>query len=238
MARRKKKGEEDLGPDAFQAEGSRWVAWFEKNALVVIGALGVVLLGIVGFEYLGSSSNRAASKVTSAFDEALERYQEVTAPGFAKTATSTRMLKEAYAGAQSELAEFREAHANKKAARLSLVYEADLAAKREDFETAAQLYTRYVEAAPPNDPLLFVALEGAGYAYESLDKYDEAIQTFEALSQISYAKAYAHKHIARVREAKGDVEGARESLQALLDSEPTTFLENFAKNHLKLLSAR
>jgi tetratricopeptide (TPR) repeat protein len=238
MARRKKKADEHLGPDAFQAEGNRWVAWFEKNGVIVVGAIGVLLLGIAGYEYMRSSSNRAASEVTSAFDEAFERYQEVTGPGFAKTATSTRMLKETYAGAQSELAEFRQAHSSKGPGRLSLIYEADLAFKREDFEGAARLYTQYVERAPADDPLLFVTLEGAGYAYENLDQYDEALQTFEALAKIPYAEGYAYKHIARVKESKGDIEGARETLQTLLASEPTTFLENFAKNHLKILSAR
>ncbi|MEM1023196.1 MAG: tetratricopeptide repeat protein [Myxococcota bacterium] len=237
MARRKKQAE-DLGPDAFQAEGGRWVGWFEKNGVLVVAGLGVVLLGIVGFEFLGSSSNRAASEVTSAFDDALERYREVTAPGFARTATSTRVLQEAYAEAQDELSSFRDAHAGNGATRLALVYEADLASKREDYEAAARLYTEYVQAAPADDPLLFVALEGAGYAYESLEKYDEAVQTFEALAKVEYAEAYAHKHIARVKEAKGDLEGAKQSLERLLDSEPTPFLENFAKNHLKLLSAR
>ncbi|MGF1509494.1 MAG: hypothetical protein ACFB9M_08330 [Myxococcota bacterium] len=232
---RKKEADKLLGPDAFQEGGAPWVAWLEKNVRLVLLALGTILVGIVGFQMAGSSSARSASEVTAALGDALESYQRVSSPQFASTATSTQMLKQAYGDAQNELRRFRSEHSDRGAARLALLYEADLAARQEAYRSAADLYGAYLDSAVSNDPLRFIALEGQGYAYESLGEYSEALRVFELLAEIPFAQAYALKHQARVLEADGQVEEARSRLQLLLETEPSLFLQNYAENRLKLL---
>lgn len=236
MAKKKKAEDELLAPDAFQESGKTWVSWLEKNAVLVFAGLGVVLLGVVGVEYARSQTARSASEVTTAFGEALNAYQEAADPTLASTATSTQVVDDKYAEAQEALAAFRASHASSPASRLALIYEADMAARRKAFEDAAKLYAEYLDAADEDDPLRFTAMEGAGYAYEQLEEYDQALAYFEMLAGVPFARPYALKHQARVLEAKGDTEAARARLEDLLASNPSTFLENFARNHLRLLN--
>jgi tetratricopeptide (TPR) repeat protein len=232
---RKKQADKLLAPDAFQEKGAPWVVWLEKNMRLVAIAIGAVVAVAIGVEVVGSSGTREASRLTSQLGEALEGYQEVSSPQFAATATSSAMLTRAYADARADLRSFREAHPGTGPARLALLYEADLAAKQGEHAAAAKLYDGYTDGSDPDDPLRFMALEGAGYAHETAGELDAALAAFERLAEIEYARNYALKHQSRVLEAKGDPEGAKAKLQELLDAEPSVFLKNFAENRLKLL---
>jgi tetratricopeptide (TPR) repeat protein len=52
---------------------------------------------------------------------------------------------------------------------------------------------------------------------------------------LDFYRNYALKHQARVLKEMGRTEDAIEALEELLDSEPSTFLENYAEGELKVL---
>ncbi len=230
---RKKHGSEPVAPDAFQQQGTGWVKWLEKNVRLVMIGIGAVLLTVIGVEFAQSQAERSASAQTEEFNDALELYREATDPGLAQTATSTEVIDRKVEAAAAAFAELGEKGGGP--ARVALLYEADLARRAGDEEKAAQNYVRYIESAEDDDPMLFVALEGAGYAYEALENYDEALKYYRRAAVLDYYELWAMKHEARVLASKGDVEGAREVLEKILETEETGFLKFHAENQLKLL---
>lgn len=235
MARKKQRSDELLAPDAFQQQGSGWTKWLEKNVRLVVIGIAVVLLSVVGVEFATSQSDRAASDLTSRFGAALEDYREAVDPSLAQTATSTEIIEKKERQARRAFEEVRSTVDEKGPARLALLYEADLAARVDDHAAAAALYADYLERSPKNDPLRWIALEGAGYAHEALESWEDALGYFEQLEAIPYYQQWALKHQARIHEAMGDDTQAIAALEKLLDSEPEAFLKNFAESQLKLL---
>jgi tetratricopeptide (TPR) repeat protein len=235
MARKKQRSDELLAPDAFQQQGSGWTKWLEQNIRFVLIGIAVVLLLVVGLQFVTAQSERSASELTSKFGAALDQYREATDPSLAETATSTEIIERKERQARKAFEEVRTSVDEKGPARLALLYEADLAARVDDHAAAAALYADYLERSPKDDPLRWIALEGAGYAHEALESWDEALEYFEELEKISFYEQWALKHQARVYEAKGEDTKAIAALEELLDSEPEAFLKNYAESQLKLL---
>lgn len=239
MARKKRRKDEEteqlLAPDAFQAQGGEVSSWLEKNIRFVGIGLLVVLAGVVLFEVFRSQGTRAASEVTSEFGEVLQTYREARDPNMVRTATSTEVVRSKQREAAEALAEFRSNHAGTGSARLGLIYEADLLRQSGDAAQAQELYESYLEGSYDGDPLRFLALENAGYAAEDQEKYEEALSFFQRLEEIDFYKAYALKHQARVLKTQGKVDEAVQTLERLLESEPSPFLKNYAEGELKVL---
>jgi len=235
MARKKQRSDELLAPDAFQQQGSGWSKWLEKNIRLVLVAVAAVLVGIVGAEFITSQSQRSASAMTSRFGDALDQYREATDPSFVQTATSADVVEQKKNRAKSALKNVRDSTDASGASRLALLYEADLARSMDDEAEAAALYEDYLQRAPSDDPLRFLALEGAGYAHEEQENWDAALRHFVELERVSFYEQWALKHQARVYEAMGDVSKAVDTLERLLETEPDAFLKNYAESKLKLL---
>lgn len=235
MARKKQRSDELLAPDAFQQQGSGWSKWLEENIRLVLVAIVAVLGLVIALEFVTSQSARSASAVTAEFGAALEQYRDATDPSLAQTATSTEVIREKERRAREAFEQMRASLDAKGPARLALLYEADLAQRSGEHAAAAALYADYLERAPADDPMRFMALEGAGYAHESLGSWGEALRYFEELESVDFYANWALKHQARVHEAKGDSAKAISTLERLLEREPDTFLKNYAESKLKLL---
>lgn len=237
MARKKRDQDrkELLAPDPFQKQGGSLTAWLEKNIRWLLVGLVAVLAGIVLYEVVRSQNVRSSAEATRELGDVLEAYREAQDPAFARTATSADVIDARRREAAKKLAAFREAYPETGPARLALLYEANLAKADGELEEAVKLFDRYLESAGPEDPLRFVALENAGYALEDMERYEEALEYFRRLESLDFYRNYALKHQARVLKEMGRTEDAIEALEELLDSEPSTFLENYAEGELKVL---
>lgn len=235
MARKKQRSDELLAPDAFQQQGSGWSKWLEHNIRFVLVGIAVVLALIVGLEFSTSQSARSASDLTSRFGAALDDYREATDPSLAQTATSTEIIERKERQARKAFEGLREAVDREGPSRLALLYEADLAERVDDHAAAAALFADYLERSPTDDPLRWIALEGAGYAHEALESYEDALRYFEMLEDVPFYAKWALKHQARIHEAMDDDSQAIAALEKLLDSDPDAFLKNHAESQLKLL---
>lgn len=249
MARKKSK---ELAPDAFQQEGQSWVRWLEDHLKLVLGSIVVLLAGVIGLEYAESHSRRGAALLTSSLEEAVEDYREATDLRKVLTSTSAETLKEGYEKAASKLERFAEDHPKTNAARIASLYRADLLARMDQHAEAETKFAEYVASAPPDDELLFFALEGLGYAQEAQDKLDDALSTFEKLATAQpFYEAYALKHQARVLQKKKEGEKAKaayERMVEVLDAKmkekypqgappnaPEASLKRFAETRIKAL---
>jgi tetratricopeptide (TPR) repeat protein len=236
MARKNQEVEEILTPDPFLDQAKRGAEWFEANWKIFAGLLGAILLGVIGFELAQDASQGSASAVTAELTEALDDYSKSTDLRTVLTSTDSAKLKEGWTKAREKLSTFRKAHADRDAARVAALYEADLARRLEAFGDAANLYAEYLASAKPSDPLLYIAHEGAGYAREGEGKLDEALAEYEKLlTAAPYAKDYALKNKARVLEKKGDAAGAKAAYQGIVDMDPASELKSFAEDKLKAL---
>lgn len=236
MARKKNEAEEALAPDPFLDVAHQGAAFFEKHGKTVAIAAGVVFVGIVAGEFLMKENAREASQVTTELSAAIKSYEEATDLRTVLTSTSAAKTNQAYEGARAKLEAFRNSHPKSGAARLASLYEGDLLRRLGKHADAAGRYQVYLDGADKNDPLRFMALEGAGYALESDQQLDAALEKFRQLAETGpYVKDYALKHQARVLEKKGDKAGAKAAYQAIFDMDPASSLKSFAEERLKAL---
>jgi tetratricopeptide (TPR) repeat protein len=209
----------------------------QKNLKIVAVVTALLLGGVLAFQLINASSERGAAEVTTKLSEAVKAYDEATDPQKVLTTTVAGALDADYEKARAKFAELSKEHSGSGAAQLAKLYEADLARRLRKPADAEALYKEYVQSAKPGDTLLFVALEGAGYALEDQNKLDEAADYFSRIGEGSTAfyKEYGLKHKARVLEKKGDKEGAKAALQAIIAIEPPSSLRPFAEERVKSL---
>lgn len=235
-SKKKQEQEELLADDAFLQKGSEGAGWFEKNFKIVLGAIAVVLVGVLVVQMMQAQSARAASQVTADLTEAVDAYREATGLQKVLTSTAPESLKKEWKKVHDQLSELRAAHPDHGAAKLAALYQADLARRLERYDEAVELYDVFLKSAKKDDALRFFALEGVGYALEGAGKNDEAIARFDELAKTQeFYKDYALKHKARVLEKKGDTTGAVAAYQAIVDMDPASPLKSFAENRLKAL---
>ena len=237
MARKKRKGEADdlVAPDAFETVGGSGVSWLESNIKwVLLGAI-AILGGILVFEYSASSRARGQSELTADLNDAIEAFGEAVELRTVLTTTTADKITEGYRSAQKKLADFRSKYGDSSAAALAGVYQAELHRRLKEPEKAAPLYQTYLDKIGVDEPLAFMACEGAGYAYEALEQYDKALSYFEKMERFEFAKGYALKHQARIHEAKKDVERAKAIYKELAELDATSPLKAFADERLRML---
>ncbi len=237
MASKKKKQKEELlKPDAFVEHAGPWTQWLEKNFTRLVGGLVVILGGVLGAQYLAAREARTNAEVTAAFSEAVDAFEEATDLRTVITSTSAALLTKGYEGAQKKFEAFRTAHADHRSQSLAGLYEAKLLERLGKHAEAAALYQSYVDKAVPKDPLLFLALEGLGYAKEAQGQHDQAIQAFKRLAEsVEFFRDYGLKHQARAQEAKGDIAGALQSYKAIAEMDPPSKLKSFAESRIQAL---
>lgn len=245
MARKKQEAQELLAPDPFMEKATSGMNWLEKNIKTVIGVLVVGLGGIIGAQVMMSEGDRGKSAVTMELAEAVESFEEATSLQTVLTSTAPAGQ---YKAAREKFTAFRSKHSGHAAAAIAAVYEGELARRLGEPAKAQSLFEEYLSKTQKSAPLRFMALEGAGYAYEAETKLDDALAKYEQLaSEQPFYKDYAFKHKARVLMKKGDKAGAIATYQALVemddpraeakDGEPAkkTPLKSFAEERLETL---
>jgi hypothetical protein len=237
MARKKQETVEAIAPDPVLDTFKAGAGWLEKNLKLVVAGIALVLGGVLAFELISSSSERSAAEVTTLLTEAVKSYDEATDPQKVLTTTVAGALDGDFEKAREKFAAIQKDHPQSGAAQVAKLYEADLARRLRKHADAEALYKAYLQASKPNDPLLFIAHEGAGYAAEEQNKLDEALEHFSRLGEASTAfyKDFGLKHKARILEKKGDTAGAIAALQAIVAIEPPSPLRSFAEERLKTL---
>jgi predicted negative regulator of RcsB-dependent stress response len=222
-----------VAPDPFVEHANRYASWVEKNlrwvVAVMVGGLGLV--GLVMFVQQGST--RSASSVTSELTKAVTAYSEATDVRKTITSTQPEKVKAELEKAIPAFAEIEKKQPGSGAGKLAGLYEADLERRLGHHDKAEALYTAYAQHARPDDPLLFLAYEGAGYAAEEQGKYDEALASFQKLIDMpgKFYKDFAQKHKARVLELKGDKAGALAAYKAIV-AMPDSKLKEFAEGRI------
>ncbi len=245
MARKKQEAQELLAPDPFMEKATSGMNWLEKNIKTVLIVLVVGLGAVVGAQVMMSEGDRDKSAVTMDLDEAVEAFGEATSLQTVLTSTAPEAQ---YRSAREKFTAFRKKYPNHPSAAIAAVYEGELARRLKKPAEAQALFDEYVAKTDKSAPLRFMALEGAGYAFEAENKLDEALARFDKLAEEQpFYKDYALKHKARVLMKKGDKAGAIAAYQALVEmddprQEPRegdtiekTPLKSFAEEQLKTL---
>ena len=237
MSRKKKEKEELLAPDPFMAKAEQSTAWVQRNLVWLLGGLLLILGGIGAAKAVTAGSARESSVMTLRLNEAVEAYEG--AVNFQTVLTSTRAeaVTEGYRRAKKKFSDFRAEHPGRDAGRLAALYEAELARRLEEHESAVSLYEMYIEGASEGDPLLFVALEGVGYSLEAAGKLDEALAKYVLLAEREpFIRDYAQKHQARVLETQGQTAAALEIYRELATrDDPPSPLKAFAEGRVRAL---
>lgn len=236
MSRKKREKEELLAPDPFMAKAEQTTAWVQQNLKWILGGLVLVLGGIGAAKAMTAGSAREASVMTLELNEAIEAFQEAVDFRTVITSTSAEAVTAGYRDAKKRFGEFRAGHAGRDAARLAALYEAELARRLDEHEAASGLYETYIAGAPADDPLLFVALEGAGYSLEGAGKLAEALAKYVLLEERQpFMRDYAKKHQARVLETQGQIADALEIYRAIATRDPPSPLKHFAEGRVRAL---
>lgn len=237
MGRKKEESVEALAPDPFLEAAKRWSGWIEKRLKVFIAIFAFGLAAIGGYEFFRSQDERDDSRVTSKLGDAVKAYEEVVEPSRIMSSTIAAALDPGMEQARRAFAAFSKEYPAHGATQLARLYEADLARRMGKHSDAELLYRAYVGVASPDDALLFIALEGVGYALEEQGKLDEAIEAYSELGQggTSFYKDFALKHRARVFEKKGDVKAAIAAYEAIVAIDPPSPLRAQAEEKLKIL---
>ncbi len=241
MSSKRKKQEEKakeelLADDAFAAQEGAFSGWLEKNIKVVLGVGVLVLGGVVAMETLSAQNDREASTVTSEFNKAVEGYQEATELRKVLTSTSADVLNKDFASSAKKFESVGKEFSKHSAARVAMLYQADLARRQGKHAEAEKLFKSYIDGAQAKDTMLFLALEGAGYSAEAQDKSDKAMGYYKQLAEKApFYKDYSLKHQARVLEKKGDSKGAVAAYKSITEMKPDSKLKRFAEDRLKAL---
>lgn len=218
------------------AKLSDWAKENQKLVQIVGGAVAVALLGIAGFLYWDHKRENDAS-VLLAQAVADERGHIGEPPKDAEDddiQAAGPMFKTFDARRDSALAKYREVEARfpkTGAAILARLAEGSLLLDKRDPDGAASAFNE-VKASPlaaADQEVKGRSIEGLGFAYElkaqaapaEKDKYlDEALKTYKELEntvEVQGFKELAMYHQARVLEAKGDKDKAKELLLSLKD---------------------
>lgn len=237
MATKKQDAAELTAPDPFLERANEYAGWVEKNfrmLLILFGA--AVVIGIVVL-VLGQQRRRADSEVTAALSAAIDGYNDATDPATTMTTTTSEALKAKAEAAMPKLEALVKEHGDHSAGRIARVYLADLSRRAGDHGRAEELFKEYASKVETDDPLMFLAMEGAGYAAEEQKKLDEAMNWFVKLQELP-GKAFddlALKHQARIHELKGDREAALKTYRTLVEQFPESKLRDFADSRIGVL---
>jgi hypothetical protein len=211
-------------PDAVQEVASEFTGYMQHNRGRIVGAvLGVIGLGfavLLGRNYLTAGSAEQAQRLASAVELANAPVDPADSDGknadgkpvFKSAADRATKAAEAFAFAAKESPDSR-------AAGWARLGQASLLVATGKADQAVGLFQSSY-AARGEDPTLGArALEGLGLALEASGKSDEALKRFEELKSFDDGtqKDLAEYHIARIKLAKGDRDGAKALLKDVYD---------------------
>jgi tetratricopeptide (TPR) repeat protein len=237
MATRKQKIAEDTAEDAFVEEGHKAVEWVEKHGRQILLGAAAVLVLTSGVLIAQRSSRRSASDVTAKLTQAVDDYREATDLQKAMTSTVPGALDADMEKALPAFDALIKEHGEAGAGVIARLYAGDLHRRLGQHEKAEALFKEYLDKTKADDPLRFLALEGAGYAAEEQGKTDVALGYFKQITELpsGFYKDYGLKHVARMHELKGDSAAALEAYKKIVSDVPDSKLREFADERIAAL---
>jgi predicted negative regulator of RcsB-dependent stress response len=200
-------------PDEFQTLTGQVAAWAETNrtALIAVGiaAVAIAAVGAGVSWYRGRQATAAAVRFQSAHDDFQGSRWTEAADAFAG-------LGRDYGGTSY--------------GRLATLYEGHALLRKPDPAAAATAYGEYLAASPPTEYLRQEALVGLGRALEANNDATGAQGAYAQAAEIAGPfKADAQLSLARLYEAGGQPDKARELYQTLEKDSPSGFVRSMVE---------
>lgn len=226
-----------VAPDPFLESASKAALWVERHTRLLVLAVAGVVLAIALVLVLGAQKERSSAALTATFGKAVEEYQD--ALSLAMTGTTAEAREKAYEKALPGFEGLLAQPGAGPAVQIAALYAADLSRRLGKLDAAEKHYAAYADQAKPEDSLLHLALEGAGYAAEDQNRPDDALRYFERLGSLPdrYYRDYALAHQARVLEKKGNEDEAILRYRKLLQEFTDSPLRATAETRLSALGA-
>jgi len=236
-------------PDAFQRVGGEARDWLAARQTLVILAVGVVLVGgliVALFSYFSHRSEAKAAKELGATLEILER-PVVPTPAGTEPKPVAEGEKAPFKTPQEQdqalvkaLTDFRTAHKGTPSATTAALPLGKAEYRLGNADGALAAFAEYLKDAPQNDPMRAAALEGQGYAYETQQKYDQALTSFDEMSKVDaggYLEGMGQYHRARILILQGKKDDAASVLVKLPVDHPNSAAARLATERTSLLAA-
>jgi TolA-binding protein len=232
-------------PDAFQRIGADARDWLDKRQKVVAGAAVVVLLGLLALLGVRELSRRGEEQAARQLGEKLQilsrpvKGQVPAEPG--ATEQPFESVKAQDEALRTALQDFRKEHEGTRAATTAALPLGKAQYRLGEYDAALASFNAYLEKAPADDTLRAQALEGQGYSYESKGQYDQALQSFEKLSQDAKSEflvGMGEYHRGRILALKGQKDEAAKVLSELSAQHPNTASARLAAERLAVLASQ
>lgn len=250
MAKSEKMTQRELKqPDAFQQMGAEAQHWLVERQTLVALAVGVLLVGglvVALFSYFSHRGEAKAAKELGAALELLDR-PIVPTPEGTQAQPVAEGQKAPFPSAQKQdeavvdaLTKFRADHKGTASAATAALTLAKAQYRLGKVDDALALYGEFLKDAPQNDPMRTAALEGQGYAYESQQKYDQALASFDDMSKVDaggYLEGMGQYHRARILILQGKKDDAAALLVKLPVDHPGSAAARLATERTSLLAA-
>lgn len=228
-------------PDKFLKEAGGWYDWARQHPrevgigagglLVAIVLIGVLFGGAPGKTHVDTEAGRELSAALALVDRPVASEAGDAAE---KPFANEKEKQQAIADA---LTAVRQKHAGSSSALSATLPLADARFKLGQFDDAAALYDEYLQKAPANSPLLFLALEGKAQSLEAKGDLDGAVQAWDRLG--SQAPGYEDRALfgkASVLEQQQKWEEARAAYEKLEKDHPTSPLARMGGEKLAELN--
>lgn len=224
-------------PDKFQQRAGGWFDWAHENQKQVAlgGAALLVVILVIGLLFGGKPQKAAetseAGRELSAALALVDRPVASGAPSGAEKPFATE--KEKQQAIADALTEVRRKHPGSNAALSAILPLADARFKLGEFDVAAGLYDEYLQKAPANSPLRFLALEGKAQSLEAKGDLDGAAKAFDKLG--SEAPGYEDRALygkASVLQQQQKWDEARATYEKLEKDHPTSPLARMGGERL------
>jgi len=207
-----------------------------KNKIFFITLLTILAAGLIALAIILTVRQNRAEKGAAIAEDIQEYYSEWS--GLTDEEEERKEESEQLILDMTE--ELVESYDGTFAAQRGLLVSGELLFRQESWEEAAQYFTA-LATGYPESYLAPVALASASSAYENADMTDEALQSAEAIIN-TYADTGASVEaprafftVGRLREKKGDLQGALEAYRELVGKFPESSWTKLAQDRIIVL---
>lgn len=229
------------GPDKFQVAATGAIEWAQNNRRTVTAALAgvaaLVVVAVVIQAVVGSTREKAGSRLFRALDAAEADVSSVPLPGserqvFPSEAERARAVVEA-AG------KVRSGHSGSRAAATAALLAGQAQLRLGEWDAARGSFEEYLAGAPAGDSLRFAALEGLARASEGKGDLAGAAAAFERVGrEVAFYKDRAALEQARLLLRAGKADEARKLLAAFPEAHKESPLKGEAQEQLARLGEK